>query len=213
MKIIAFAGSKMAGKDTAARFLLARNSVLKTGLFEHVNFADTLKEVVGAVFGYSHDELYVPELKEVVVDRWPNQAPRTVLQNVANTFRTMYAGDIWVRAWLRKVPKLTADCVLITDLRHIEELEALRELGAKIIFIDNPKIAALRAKGIEVGDPMWTDSSEAFTDALRLEADAIIQNDADLNTLYSRTMHAVQHMFPEWQFWEEPINTNASKKA
>lgn len=211
MRIIAFAGSKGAGKDTAARSLLTRNTLVRPGLFVQHNFADSLKQVVEIIFGFTHKELHDPALKELVPDKWPHIAPRTVLQNVAKTFRTMYSADIWVRAWFRRLKLLTASCIVVTDLRHIEELELLQRLGAKIIYIDNPIVAEARRKGIEAGDPMWLDDSEAFTEHLKLQADLIIVNDSDLNTLHSRTQTAVLELFGDWTEWSE-VNMSTNKE-
>ena len=131
MRIIAFCGPKSAGKDTAAKYLLARASLIRADLFIQVNFADTLKNVCGLIFGLSEKEMNDPMLKEMPLDRWPFVSPRTLLQNVAKTFRTLYAPDVWVKAWSRKVDHIKAGCIVITDLRHMEEYEKLRELGAR----------------------------------------------------------------------------------
>lgn len=206
MRIIAFAGPKGSGKDTAARYLLARNSLLKTQVFRHLNFADCLKLSTELIFGFTQAELNDPALKEVVVDRWPFQSPRAILQNYANAMRTLYSGDIWVRTWERRVKALhdTDHCVVVTDLRHREECDKLRELGAKIIYVHNPKVEEIRRKGIADGDPLWMDSSEALAGALKLEADAIVENDgANIQELYSNVHQAVLQLYPEWIGWQE----------
>lgn len=206
MRIIAFAGPKGSGKDTAARYLLARNTLLTATTFRQNNFAESLKLSVELIFGFTNKELNDPALKEIVIDRWPFKSPREILQNFANLCRTMYAQDIWVRAWERRI-KLIGDnsnCIIVTDLRHIEEVEKLRELGAKIIYVHNPKIEELRMKGIEAGDPLWCDSSEALAAALRKEADAEIENDGvNLQDLYVQVHHAVLGLYPEWLEWQE----------
>jgi len=216
MRIIAFAGPKGSGKDTAARYLLARNSLLHVQLFNHLNFADSLKQAVGLIFGFTHEELHDPALKEIVVDRWPHKSPRTVLQNFANLCRTMYAADIWVHTWERRVATLEdkSCCIVVTDLRHREEVDLLRAMGAKIIYVNNPKIEEARAKGIAEGDPLWSDSSEALAGALRIEADTIIQNDGvNLQNLYGEVHKATLALYPNWMDWQDNTNTNTNPEA
>lgn len=206
MRIIAFAGPKGSGKDTAARYLLARNSLLKNQTFRQLNFADCLKLSTEMIFGFTQAELNDPALKEVVVDRWPFQSPRAILQNYANAMRTLYAADIWVRTWERRVKALhdTENCVVTTDLRHREEIDKLRELGAKIIYVHNPKVEQIRAEGIASGDALWMDSSEALAGALKIEADVVVENDGvSIQKLYSNVHQAVLQIYPEWIGWQE----------
>ncbi|UTC29948.1 deoxynucleotide monophosphate kinase [Brevundimonas phage vB_BpoS-StAshley] len=206
MRIIAFAGPKSCGKDTAARYLLARNSLLKNQLFRQLNFAETLKLTLELMFGYTPAELNDAALKEVMIDRWPAKTPRDIMQNFANLMRTMYAQDIFVRAWVRKAMLLGSDknCILVTDLRHPEELEKLRELGAKIIYVDNPKVEAERVAGRAAGDPLWSDSSEAFSDLMRQEADAVVYNDGEgFQRLYDHVHQAVLQLYGDWKDWQE----------
>lgn len=180
--------------------------MLKETMFRQINFAEALKLIVELGFGFTQAELNDPALKEVVIDRWPNKSPRHMLQNVANLFRTLYAQDIWVKAWERKVKMLGSDknCIVVTDLRHIEEVTKLREMGAKIVYIHNDKVEEERRLGIERGDPLWCDSSEAFAEHLRLEADAIIHNDgASLDSLYSNTHQAILSLYGDWKDWQE----------
>lgn len=183
---IAFCGPKTCGKDTAAKYLLAQSFISHANrfLFVQVNFADPLKQVCMMIFGLSYEQCY-GTLKEVVDPRW-GRTPREIMQNVAKLFRTMYSQDIWVRAWERNIVHLDAECVVVTDLRHVEEYDKLRELGAKIIYVENPKVEALRKEEIELGNPLWTDASEAYCEVLREKADALVPNDgADLNQLHN----------------------------
>lgn len=206
LRIIAFAGPKTSGKDTAAKYLLSRNSLFRHDMFVHVNFADPLKQTCMKVFGLSHAECYDPALKEVVLERWPHKSPRELLQSMAHLFRTMYAQDIWVRAWERTIPTLRAECVVVTDLRHLEELEKLRELGGKLFYVHNPKIEQERLIGRETGDPRWSDVSEAYAEHLKQEADAVIENDGvNLQALYSNVHEAFTTLFGDFAIWDKEV--------
>lgn len=209
MRIIAFCGPKSSGKDTAAKYLLARNSLMRSNLFVQINFADPLKAACGIMFGLSDAEMNDPILKEKPLDRWPYVTPREILQKVAKLFRTMYAPDFWVRGWERKMLHVKTGCIVVTDLRHVEELDKLKEYGAKIVYIHNPKVEKARAEGIASGDPLWSDQSEAFAEVLRLNADVVIPNDgAHMDTLHAHVDTQAKKLIGDWQLWPEAAQTN-----
>lgn len=206
LRIIAFAGPKTCGKDTAAKYLLSRNSLFRHDMFVNVNFADPLKQICMKLFGLSHNECYNPILKEVVLTRWPFKSPRELLQSLAHLMRTMYAQDIWVKAWERTIPTLRAECIIITDLRHPEELEKLRELGGKLFYVHNPKIEEERLIGRQAGDPRWSDISEAYAEVLRQEADQVIENDGhNLTSLYQNVHAAFTLLFGDFAAWDKEL--------
>lgn len=205
-RLIAFCGPKGCGKDTAANYLLARNTVSPIShlpYFCRLNFADPLKQVVCLTFGLNEEEVYNPLLKEKVLDRWPHQTPRALLQDVANHFRRTYSQDIWVRSWQRNVNMHASKylAIVCTDLRHTEELDELRLLGAKVFYIHNPDAEATRKKGIEDGNPLWTDTSEAFTPTLYRVADEVIDNSGSIDELQTKVGEAVQRHFGDFHTW------------
>ncbi len=202
MRIIAFCGPKGSGKDQSAKFLLARNSVIKSDLFLQVNFADTLKSVCGTMFGLTFAEMNEAAYKEVVLDRWPYKSPRDLMQTTARLFRTMFAPEIFVMAWERKIKVIKAGCIVCTDLRHQEEYDLLRMLDAKIFYVENKEVEAARLKGIAEGDPLWSDPSEAYIEFLKATADEIIPNDgASLDMLYANVQTALCNQFGDWSTW------------
>lgn len=208
MRIISFCGPKGSGKDTAAAYLLARNSLENLNLFQRVNFADPLKASTTLIFGYSQLEMSDALLKEKAVDRWPYKSPRETLQNFAHTMRTMYQPDIWVKAWERNIqlqPAITAACIVCTDLRHMEELDKLQELKATIFYIDNPKVEQLRQKGIDRGDPRWTDPSEAMAPLLRQVANQVVDNSGSLDQLQSNVFNAVTQELGDFHLWSQKV--------
>lgn len=215
MRIVAFCGPKGSGKDTAAKYLLARSSIISPSLFMQVNFADTVKAICGLMFGFSQADLYDAVLKEVVYKEWPYRTPRELMQNVANTARNLYGSDIWVRAWERKVRMVKSGCIVVTDLRFPdEELPKLREFGGKIFYVDNPRIEAERERGIATGDPLWVNISESWATVLRNEADAIIPNDGcDLAKLHMEVHKAFTTHFGNWQDWDPIPSIGMSPEA
>ena len=69
---------------------------------------------------------------------------RRVLQWWGTEYRRAQDPDYWTRAWQRKVAQydLQQIHILIDDVRFVNELAVVREVGGKIIKIDRPGFAA-----------------------------------------------------------------------
>lgn len=72
--LIGLVAPKQSGKDTAADYLCQKYH------FKKYNFADPLKEGIGKMFGFSHDQLYGKD-KEIIDPFW-GVSPREVLQKM-----------------------------------------------------------------------------------------------------------------------------------
>jgi hypothetical protein len=200
--MIFIGGPKGAGKDTAAKALLNLNPPDGDRFFVQANFADSVKAICAIKFGLTHAEMNDPSLKEVMLDRWPYKCPRELLQSEANTSRTLYAADIWVRAWERNVKQIkdiATVCLISTDLRHPEEIERIHELNGLIFYIYNPEVEEMRREARKNKDPLWSDSSEAFSELVLKSADEVIQNDGkDFVALSKSMVNAFTKHFSTW---------------
>lgn len=207
MRVIAFTGPKTCGKDTAAKYLLARNSLLKANLFEQVNYADTLKNACSAIFALSPAEMNEMPFKEQEIDRWPFGVPREHLIRVAQMFRTFYGGDIFVKAWSRRAKLSKARCLIVTDLRHTEELDDLNDLKAIIVYVQNDKAEALLKSLQRVGDMAANDASEASYELMRNSADVIITNNGSIADLHKQVSEVALRLLGDWTLWDqmEPV--------
>lgn len=201
MRILAFCGPKSSGKDTAATYLLARNSLLNEKLFEQMNFADPLKSAVQSIFGVTYKELNEMPFKEQLLDRWPYLIPREVLQNMAKQMRTFYGPDVFARRWGERIKQATAACVVCTDLRHLEELDLMEQLGATIIYVENARVEKEMVDGRANGDPLWSDVSESHYALLKARAHRIIPNDRGINDLHEMCDKAVKETLGDWTMW------------
>ena len=74
--LIGLVAPKRSGKDTAADYLCQKYH------FKKYNFADPLKEGIGKMFGFSHDQLYGKD-KEVTDPQGPPKGSRKVLRGGA----------------------------------------------------------------------------------------------------------------------------------
>lgn len=164
-KLIAFTGKKGHGKDTAAQPLILRN-------YKHTNFAHPLKHVCATVFGLSRAEMNDPALKEKVLERWPHQSPRELMQLVGTDLFRQRWPEVWIRAWENLIGPPDQP-VVCTDCRFLNEAGAVHRMGGTIIRIVNPRI--------EAGD---THQSEMEMD--RISADYVVLNDGNILDLQNQ---------------------------
>lgn len=133
-KIVAFAGKRGAGKDTAGDVLTREFG------FEKLGLADPMKRFVGEVFGMSWDQLFGPsENRERVDERW-GRSPRHLLQTLGTDWgREMGHPDVWIRYLVRKADEIVesgrAKGIVVTDVRFPNELSVLRQAGAKLVLV------------------------------------------------------------------------------
>lgn len=140
MTVISICGLIGSGKDTVADFLVEDHG------FKRMSFAGTLKDAVAAVFSWDR-ELLEGKTKEgrewrEQVDPWwakrldmPNLTPRLMLQLWGTEVcRRGFHTDIWV-ASVENQLRNTKDNIVISDCRFPNEVEAMRNAGAKVGWI------------------------------------------------------------------------------
>lgn len=133
--IIGITGTIGSGKST-----LLKHLVDKYGYVE-MNFADSLKEI-GAIFGFSHEQLYGTQEQKLEVHPVWNISARTFLQKVGTelfrdtlqqaipTMKLQYG--VWVDLLAQKYKKL-GKRIVIGDLRFANEARFVRENNGLII--------------------------------------------------------------------------------
>jgi hypothetical protein len=176
MKIIAFGYKKRAGKDTSAKFLDSFLRVERPGLkVKKVSFASKLKDISWQLFGWAGLQpgiFYETEagikIKEVVLPKI-GKSPRQIWIEVGNKMREVYQ-DVWIDQALQGV---TADVLIITDLRFTNEANKIRALGGLI------------SKIIREGLPQGTDPAEIDLDDWA-DWDFIVLNDGTLTNLHDK---------------------------
>lgn len=134
--IIAFTGLRGHGKTSAAEALI------ETYGYAHVNFADPVRDVCHRVYGVSYIEMLDPILKEKVLDRYPFKSPRELLQRIGTEMFRGYLDDTWVKAFQRTATDLLAGGapgVVCSDCRFLNEAATLRQMGATLIKIIDPR--------------------------------------------------------------------------
>lgn len=129
--LIAFTGYKGSGKDTAAEVLTDLHDYRK------VAFADPIRMIARDIFGFTDHEMSDRVLKEQVVDRWPYEAPRTVLKTVGTEMFREHYPDVWIKCAERTIDEVedSGHGVVVTDLRFANEETFVRNRGGIIVRV------------------------------------------------------------------------------
>ncbi len=187
--IIGITGAIGSGKDTIADYLIKHHG------FTRLSFAGKVKDVAHIVCGWDREMLEgltreSREWREVVDPYW-GISPRVALQRIGTEmFRTHIHPDTWVKAVVRTISAAPEKNYVITDCRFANEVNAIKELGGRIIHV---------ARGAE---PAWAEDARLsrapcpagvhVTDwnvyALRGLADWCVDNNGSLEDLY----HAIE---------------------
>lgn len=167
--IVGITGRKGSGKNAACETMHG---------WDTMSFAGPLKKVCAIVFGLTTEEMSNPEKKEALMDRWPYETPRVVLQKVGtDMFRNIYP-DVWVENLKDRVKASVCQDVVITDVRFENEARAIRELGGYIVRVERP--------GLPKSD---FHSSELEMDLISV--DVTVVNDGSVRLLQARFKSAV----------------------
>ena len=171
MVVLAFAGRKGSGKDTACDFLVKQYG------FEKQSFADPLKEACAVVFDLTSDQLFGKSKDEV--DRRYGRTPRHLMQLLGTDWiRDQISDSFWIDKLMRKCA-MCSKSVVINDVRFPNEVEAVHRLGGHVIGI------------LRTGCDSTVDShkSENFED---LDLDIYIYNDSTKSDLYAVVKKCIQ---------------------
>ena len=139
--VVAFAGTKGAGKDTAADVLVTEHD------FTRVRMADGLKEMLRALLRYRGTddaliERYIEgDLKETPCPALNGRTMRHAMQTLGTDWgRKMIDEDIWVDSTHDRI--LAVGDAVVSDIRFPNEAEMIKDLGGAVIRIDRDTGAA-----------------------------------------------------------------------
>lgn len=156
--LIGITGRARHGKDTVADHLVTSHNFYKG------SFAIPVKQFAVRHFGLEPEEVYVDKTEK---SRW-------VLQSIGNGCREEFGKNIWVDKLFNTIAGVEA--VVISDVRYVNEAEAIKARGGYIIKVERPD-----APKIECGA-----DHPSEMEMEKILPNYSLHNDWDLAQLYSR---------------------------
>lgn len=198
--IIGICGFIGSGKDTVADYLVNFHE------FRRESFASTLKDAVAAVFGWDRTLLEgrtkeAREWREQVDPWWaerlamPTLTPRWVLQYWGTEVcRRAFHDDIWIASLENKL-RTSKDNVVISDCRFPNEIEAIKNAGGKIFWVQRGElpswydsaIMANRGSNIGINEMKRLGIHASEWAWLGCKFDHIIDNNGSIDELYKQS--------------------------
>jgi hypothetical protein len=176
---------KGSGKNAVATMIT--NAATYYDRVVEIALADTLKEVCKVLFGFTHEQVYTQKGKETDDPYW-KKTPRQLLQWVGtDCLRNNLHPDIWVMCLGKSIERFLSACdasqrvlVIVTDVRFINEVEAIHNWGGKVWHINRPSVNQAQLEAAEAGNPPHR--SETELDGFD-GFDAVIDNSGTLKDL------------------------------
>lgn len=125
--IIGLLGKAGSGKSTVANYLAEKYGAKET------SFAFPLKMMAAEMFGFSDDQLFGTQAQKEAIDPRYNVSPRYVMQMLGSAGRNWLGSEVWIRACLDKIKHSLDSVDVISDVRHLNEAEALISRGHTVI--------------------------------------------------------------------------------
>lgn len=199
--IIAFAGRKTAGKDTAARAVLDGHPGARS-----YAFADEIRRIAVRLWGLTWAQVTDQSLKEVVDPRW-GKTPRHFLVTLGTEVGRTAHLDTWTRYLLDFVilEHNGPGVAVITDVRHESEVAAIHARGGVVIGVVRPGVTPYLASRWLRALRLWPTGYRAWCRWVRrdhdsesqcdvLDLDAVVINDGSVEQLQERVSSAVAQL-------------------
>lgn len=141
IRLIGLAGAAGAGKDTIATLMVVDD-------WEHVAFADPLKDICVRHLGLSKDDVYTQEGKMKFNDFW-GMTNREILQKVGTeAMRNGFDKDVWVKIMELKLTGILmrGGKVIVTDCRFGNEAELIYRIGGVVAKVERPSMRSMLTK-------------------------------------------------------------------
>lgn len=135
-KVVALCGLAQSGKSTCADYLERMG-------YRRIKFASPLKDMLRAL-GLDEEHLE-GELKEKPCDLLLGHTPRHAMQTLGTEWgRALIGQDLWRNIWSHRVMTALAQGinVVVDDLRHLNELEEVRNFPSVSIKVVRPGVGS-----------------------------------------------------------------------
>jgi hypothetical protein len=177
MDIIAFAGAKGSGKDTAA---------LALPLHTNVKFAGALKSMLEALLRYQGcpEPMIVRyiegDLKASPCPYLCGRTMRLAMQTLGTEWgRQTMADNFWLAAVENHIDNLELRRVVITDVRFPNEVAFVQAKGGRVLKVERPMLHGI------------IDNHASETGIATLSCDGVIANDGTVEDLHERVLDTV----------------------
>lgn len=198
MNIVGLVGLIGSGKGTVGQYLVENHGYIET------SFAKSLKDTVAAAFCWPRellegDTVESREWREQVDPWWSKKlgrpvTPRWALQYIGtDVFRMHFNTNIWTWNVEKQILNHNND-VVITDARFPNEVNLLREMGGKIIWVRKPELPEWYDAAMSQNKNLSYDMTKHYPDIHQSEwawigtpIDTTIINDGTIKDLYKAT--------------------------
>ena len=213
--IVGICGLIGAGKDAAADVLVNEYG------FTRLSFADSVKDVLVAVFGWDREMLEGSTeesraARNEVDEWWSTQlgyevTPRNMMQKIGtDLFRKHFFKDIWVRSLENKLRDLGN--IVISDVRFPNEIDMIRKndgymweirrgekpewyiLADRYNTADRPDRLQMEKLGLT---PEYYGAHKSEWAWIGQKMDTVIQNDGSLADLQQEIRNQAEFLFPK----------------
>lgn len=149
-----------------------------------VSFAAKLKQIAAIIFNVDHSWFEDERFKNSTIpERFINCRVRTyreALQYIGtDLFRDQFCKNIWITSTLSNYNPESSRWI-VTDVRFPDEIEAIKKLGGKVVYINRPTKAENK-----IADLTAQHASETALSSYT-EYDYSIRNDGSLDDLYGK---------------------------
>lgn len=176
MKVIGLTGRAGSGKDTVRAFLEERHA------FAGLAFADPIRAMLSALFqqvGASDDWMTDRLLKEGTIPAL-GTSYRHLAQTLGTEWGRTISGDFWLRIAQARVAVMReagVKCLVVSDVRFINEADWIHGMGGKVWLIDRPEVEAVRLHTSELIGQIRPDRiivNDGTVDDLHAFVDAVL---------------------------------------
>jgi hypothetical protein len=183
--IIGIAGKIGTGKTTTSDYLEKKYS------FSEYSFAEPIKKI-GLAFGFESHQLYGTQNQKMEVnEHWGVSARqflqkfgtdicRDIMPTIIPDMKFGESGTPWIRLFEIHVAKLVKEnphvCIVISDVRFVNEAEAIQKMGGYVFRID-------RNGRIDTDEKTSNHVSE--TQLMKINANLTLDNSGTKETLYN----------------------------
>lgn len=139
--LIGIAGCKGVGKTTLVNKLACDFPIRR------LSFAEPLKQMLIDNFGFTHEQLYNPEQKELFNEFW-NMTNRQAMERFGNGMRNEFDSNVWIKLAEIKLHKIQGMLtnsnlplnIVYDDVRFDNEAKMIRSHGGLIINVTSSRV-------------------------------------------------------------------------